>query len=92
MSIPVSDRVLLSRARRKLVAFSGLSLVALAVGLPGWSVAALLLISVAIPAAVGLTGGGSLLRELLRPRPGADTDRWRARSTDSGTRRPRASA
>ncbi|GIJ11507.1 hypothetical protein ACFFMR_17715 [Micromonospora andamanensis] len=92
MSISPADRVLLSRARRKLVVFGGLSLVALPVGLPGWSVVALLLISVAIPVAVGLTGGGSLLRELLRPRPGADAERWRARSTDSGTRRPRASA
>ncbi|MEV2239360.1 hypothetical protein [Micromonospora sp. NPDC049891] len=90
MSISIADRVPLSRVRRKLVVFSGLSLVALAVGMPGWSVAALVLISVAIPVAVGLAGGSGLLRELLRPRPGADG--WRALSTDRDTRRPPESA
>ncbi|MBQ1047215.1 hypothetical protein KBX50_01800 [Micromonospora sp. C51] len=86
MSNSKTDLVPMSRVRRKLAAFSGLSLVAVAVGLPGWSIAALVLTSLAIPVAVGLAGGGSLLRQLLRP--GANRGGWRARRP----RRSRASA
>ncbi|MEV4712666.1 hypothetical protein [Micromonospora sp. NPDC049374] len=89
MSISKTDLVPLSRVRRKLAVFSGLSLVALAVGLPGWSVAALVLTSLAIPVAVGMAGGGNLLRQLLRP--GGNPGGWRTRSTDRGSRRTRAS-
>ncbi|NGM13051.1 hypothetical protein [Verrucosispora sioxanthis] len=88
MSYSTTDSVALSRVRCKFAVFSGLSLVAAAVGLPAWSVAALVLTSLAIPVAVGLAGGGGLLRQLLRPgaNPGGGT-----RSPDRGTRRTRPS-
>ncbi|MFI7577720.1 hypothetical protein [Micromonospora sp. NPDC049497] len=69
-SVATPDLVPLSRTRRKLAAFATLTVVAFAAGLPGWTVAALALTSLAIPLAVALAGGEALLRELLRPRVG----------------------
>ncbi|MFI6264826.1 hypothetical protein [Micromonospora sp. NPDC051006] len=56
-----------TRTRVKLVVFAALTAVALAAGLPGWTVAALALTSLAIPLAVALAGGRPLLRDLLLP-------------------------
>jgi hypothetical protein len=64
--------------RRKLAAFSALSVVALAAGLPGWTVAALTLTSLAIPVAVGVAGGRPLLRELLGLPTSGGAGRWAA--------------
>ncbi|MEG3636931.1 hypothetical protein [Micromonospora palythoicola] len=89
MSYSTTDPVALSRIRRKLAVFSGLSLVAAAVGLPAWSVAALVLTSLAIPVAVGLAGGGSRVRQLLRP--GSNPGGGENRSPERGPRRTRPS-
>ncbi len=56
--------------RRKLVVFACLAVVAVLAGLPGPTVAALVLTTLAIPVAVLAGGGGGSLRELVRPRPG----------------------
>ncbi|MGN9810947.1 hypothetical protein ACTMSW_16495 [Micromonospora sp. BQ11] len=69
-SLATPGPVPIPRTRRKLAVFATLTVVALAAGLPGWTIAALALTSLAIPLAVALAGGGALLRELLRPRLG----------------------
>ncbi|MEH0936419.1 hypothetical protein [Micromonospora psammae] len=53
--------------RRKLFAFAALTVVALLLGLPAPTVAALALVSLAIPVAVVV--GGGRLRQLLLPGP-----------------------
>ncbi|MGQ5261662.1 hypothetical protein ACTWLT_12955 [Micromonospora sp. ZYX-F-536] len=65
----------LSRTRVKLVVFAALTLVAAAAGLPGRIVVALAAISLAIPLAVAVAGGGRLVCELLLPgrHPTADS-------------------
>ncbi|MGK5740871.1 hypothetical protein [Micromonospora sp. URMC 103] len=67
MSYP---QVPIARTRVKLVVCAALTAVAATAGLPVWTVAALALTSLAIPLAVGLAGGGPLLRELLLPASG----------------------
>jgi hypothetical protein len=67
-SVATPRLVPLSRTRRKLAVFTALTVVALAAGLPGRTVAALALTSLMIPVAVALAGGRVLLRELLRLR------------------------
>jgi hypothetical protein len=69
-SVATPGLVPLPRTRRNLAVFATLTVVALAAGLPGWTVAALALTSLAIPLAVALAGGTTLLRELLRPKLG----------------------
>ncbi|GAB3935944.1 hypothetical protein [Micromonospora vulcania] len=79
MSVVVPTResglVSLSRTRVKLVVFAALTVLAAVVGLPGRIVVALALISVAIPLAVAVAGGGRMARELLLPgrRPGPES-------------------
>ncbi|SCL32430.1 hypothetical protein GA0070616_4463 [Micromonospora nigra] len=70
--VTVSDPAL-SRTRRKLVAFAVLAVVAVVVGSPAWTVAALVSTSLAIPVAVALDGGGAHLRDLLLPGPAASS-------------------
>ncbi|GIJ26792.1 hypothetical protein Vqi01_19540 [Micromonospora qiuiae] len=72
MPIATPYLVPVARIRRKLVAFGMLTVLALTIGLPGWTVAALASISLAIPAVAALAGGRAMLRELLRP-PGRPT-------------------
>ncbi|MGC4806458.1 hypothetical protein [Micromonospora sp. DT233] len=68
MAHPASP-VPLGRTRIKLAVFAALAALAAVTGLPGQTVAALALTSLAIPVAVALAGGGGLLRALLRPPP-----------------------
>ncbi|WP_433384821.1 hypothetical protein [Micromonospora sp. KLBMP9576] len=63
----MSVEVPLTRVRRKFVVFAALAVVAALAGLPGWTVAALALTTLAIPFAVTVAGGAGLARELLRP-------------------------
>ncbi|MGS2615046.1 hypothetical protein ACVCAH_11045 [Micromonospora sp. LZ34] len=56
-----------ARTRVKLLVFTTLTVVAGLAGMPGPTVAALALISLAIPLAVALAGGAGLLRDLLGP-------------------------
>ncbi|MGW3604080.1 hypothetical protein [Micromonospora sp. NPDC005161] len=64
-----------ARTRMKLAVFAGLTLLAAGAGLPGRIVVALAVISLAIPLAVAVAGGGRLARELLFPvrRPTRDS-------------------
>ncbi|MGW4500200.1 hypothetical protein ACWENR_16500 [Micromonospora sp. NPDC004336] len=82
----MSVAVPLPRVRRKLAAFVVLTGVAAAAGLPGWTVAALALTSLAIPLAVAVAGGGALVRDLLFPSRAPARDSGLGHTTEQGER------
>ncbi|MEH1101643.1 hypothetical protein [Micromonospora sp. CPCC 205561] len=82
MPIPVP----IARVRRKLVVFAALTGVAALADLPGWTVVALGLTSLAIPLAVTAVGGAALTRELLLPRRGAAATGGLGHTAEQGER------
>ncbi|SCF10809.1 hypothetical protein GA0070607_5624 [Micromonospora coriariae] len=78
-SVATPDRdagvVPVARTRLKLVVSAGSTVLAAVAGLPGRIVVALAVISLAIPLAVAVAGGGRVARELLFPvrRPTRDS-------------------
>ncbi|MFG3707239.1 hypothetical protein ACGF7U_21290 [Micromonospora sp. NPDC047670] len=82
----MSVAVPMPRVRRKLVVFAALTGVAALAGLPGWTVAALALTSLAIPFAVAVAGGGAQVRELLFPSRAATRRSGVGHSPEQGER------
>ncbi|MFF4874498.1 hypothetical protein [Micromonospora sp. NPDC000668] len=76
----------LARTRMKLVVFAALTVLAAAAGLPGRIVVALAAISLAIPLAVGIAGGGRLARELLLPARRPEPDSGLGHTPEQGER------
>lgn len=75
-----------ARTRVKLLVFSTLTVVAGLAGMPVPTVAALALVSLAIPLAVALAGGAGPLRDLLRPPVGPTPDRGLGHTPEQGER------